>query len=164
MTSREAIASKNITINTIPDMKIFTEIGATNVVDSQAPEQRATATPFTCFKIYFISKAKGNKAKVKIDKLNCPATSYDDMQRLHYCHTRAPSWILSKADNLASSSLQDGATKWLYDTAGTTQSSSTCISECGRSDSYQLKLDFQIANPFLIDQNWYFEKSILFLG
>ena len=114
MTSREAIASKNITINTIPDMKIFTEIGATNVVDSQAPEQRATATPFTCFKIYFISKAKGNKAKVKIDKLNCPATSYDDMQRLHYCHTRAPSWILSKADNLASSSLQDGATKW-YD-------------------------------------------------
>ena len=26
----------------------------------------------------------------------------------------APSWILSWAENLASSSLQDGATKWLY--------------------------------------------------
>ena len=26
----------------------------------------------------------------------------------------APSWILSKAENLASSSLQDGATKWYY--------------------------------------------------
>ena len=26
----------------------------------------------------------------------------------------APSWILSLAENLASSSLQDGATKWLY--------------------------------------------------
>ena len=38
----------------------------------------------------------------------------------HFCHTRAPSWILSKAENLASSSLQDGATKWLYNAAGTT--------------------------------------------
>ena len=26
----------------------------------------------------------------------------------------APSWILSKAENLASPSLQDGATKWVY--------------------------------------------------
>ena len=26
----------------------------------------------------------------------------------------APSWILSQAENLASSSLQDGATKWHY--------------------------------------------------
>ena len=31
----------------------------------------------------------------------------------NFCHTQAPSWILSKAKNLASSSLQDGATKWL---------------------------------------------------
>ena len=31
-----------------------------------------------------------------------------------YCHTRAPSWILSSAENLASSNLQDGATKWYY--------------------------------------------------
>ena len=31
-----------------------------------------------------------------------------------YCHTRAPSWILSQAENLASVSLQDGATKWYY--------------------------------------------------
>ena len=30
--------------------------------------------------------------------------------RKHYCHTRAPSWILSQAENLASFSLQDGAT------------------------------------------------------
>ena len=30
------------------------------------------------------------------------------------CHTRAPSWILSQAENLASVSLQDGATKWYY--------------------------------------------------
>ena len=28
------------------------------------------------------------------------------------CHTRAPSWSLSSAENLLSSSLQDGATKW----------------------------------------------------
>ena len=26
----------------------------------------------------------------------------------------APSWILSQAENLASSNLQDGATKWYY--------------------------------------------------
>ena len=32
---------------------------------------------------------------------------------LPYCHTRAPSWILSQAENLASG-LQDGATKWYY--------------------------------------------------
>merc|ERR1711888_383936 len=38
----------------------------------------------------------------------------------NYCHTRAPSWIFSLAENLASSSLQDGATKWLYYAAGTT--------------------------------------------
>ena len=31
-----------------------------------------------------------------------------------YCHTRGPSWIRSKAENLASSNLQDGATKWYY--------------------------------------------------
>ena len=31
-----------------------------------------------------------------------------------FCHTRAPSWILSQAENLASVSLQDGATKWYY--------------------------------------------------
>ena len=36
-----------------------------------------------------------------------------------YCHTRAPSWILSYAENLASFSLQDGATKWLYYAVGT---------------------------------------------
>ena len=30
------------------------------------------------------------------------------------CHTRAPSWILSYAENLASFSLQDGATKWYH--------------------------------------------------
>ena len=28
--------------------------------------------------------------------------------------TRAPSWILGQAENLASFSLQDGATKWYY--------------------------------------------------
>ena len=33
---------------------------------------------------------------------------------LSYCHTRAPSWILRKTENLASLSLQDGATKWYY--------------------------------------------------
>ena len=33
----------------------------------------------------------------------------------------APSWILSKAENLASSSLQDEATKWLYYLGVTTQ-------------------------------------------
>ena len=32
----------------------------------------------------------------------------------------APSWTLSLAENLASTSLQEGATKWLYNTAGTT--------------------------------------------
>ena len=32
----------------------------------------------------------------------------------YFCHTRAPSWILSQAENLASVSLQDGATKWYY--------------------------------------------------
>ena len=37
-----------------------------------------------------------------------------------YCHNRAPSWIFSSAENLASSSLQDGATRWLYYVAGTT--------------------------------------------
>ena len=37
-----------------------------------------------------------------------------------YCHNRAPSWIFSLAENLASSSLQDGATKWIYYVAGTT--------------------------------------------
>ena len=37
-----------------------------------------------------------------------------------YCHTRAPSWIISCAENLASSSLQDGATKWVYYAVGTT--------------------------------------------
>ena len=48
--------------------------------------------------------------------------SSDDNQHpvLHFCHTRAPSWILSSADNLASSNLQDGATKWLYYAVGTT--------------------------------------------
>ena len=39
---------------------------------------------------------------------------------LSFCHTRAPSWILSYAENLASSSLQDGAMKWLYCAVGTT--------------------------------------------
>ena len=34
-----------------------------------------------------------------------------------FCHIRAPSWIHSKVDNLVSSSLQDGATKW-YDYVG----------------------------------------------
>ena len=29
-----------------------------------------------------------------------------------YCHTRAPSWIFSLAENLGSSSIQDGAMKW----------------------------------------------------
>ena len=32
----------------------------------------------------------------------------------------APSWILSLAENLASSSLQDGATEWHYSLTGTT--------------------------------------------
>ena len=32
----------------------------------------------------------------------------------------ALSWILSKAENLAIPSLQDGATKWIYSAAGTT--------------------------------------------
>ena len=31
-----------------------------------------------------------------------------------YCHTRAPSWILSQAENLVSSILQDGAMEWHY--------------------------------------------------
>ena len=38
---------------------------------------------------------------------------------IEYCHTRAPSWILSQAENLASPSLQDEATKWLYYAVGT---------------------------------------------
>ena len=37
-----------------------------------------------------------------------------DFCYLKYCHTRAPSWILSFAENLASFSLQDGATKLYY--------------------------------------------------
>ena len=39
---------------------------------------------------------------------------------LNYCHTQAPSWILSYTENLANSSLQDGATRWLYYAVGTT--------------------------------------------
>ena len=31
-----------------------------------------------------------------------------------FCHTRAPSWILSQAENLTCFSLQDGATNWYY--------------------------------------------------
>ena len=37
-----------------------------------------------------------------------------NLYALKCCHTRAPSWILSQAENLASFSLQDGATKWYY--------------------------------------------------
>ena len=37
----------------------------------------------------------------------------------------APSWILSLAENLASSSLQDGATEWHYSGTGTTYPPST---------------------------------------
>ena len=36
---------------------------------------------------------------------------------IDFCHTRAPSWNLSKAEYLESYSLQDGATKWLYNAA-----------------------------------------------
>ena len=40
-------------------------------------------------------------------------TEEDDIISIILPHS-APSWILSLAENLASSSLQDGATKWLY--------------------------------------------------
>ena len=36
------------------------------------------------------------------------------MKEYCFCHTRAPSWILSQAENLASSILQDGAMEWHY--------------------------------------------------
>ena len=42
---------------------------------------------------------------------NIKSKIYENLT-FNFCHTRAPSWILSSAENLASSNLQDGATKW----------------------------------------------------
>ena len=39
---------------------------------------------------------------------------------LNFCHTWTPWWMFSSAENRASSSLQDEATKWLYHAAWTT--------------------------------------------
>ena len=44
----------------------------------------------------------------------CSKHSQHSYLKFSNCHTRAPSWTLSKAENLASSSSQDGATKWYY--------------------------------------------------
>ena len=47
---------------------------------------------------------------------SCLILSDIDFYQFNYCllPQSAPSWILSRAENLASSSLQDGATKWYY--------------------------------------------------
>ena len=63
----------------------------------------------TCVKLGFCQLIWAQNVRSRVGQLYCTFDNYAP-----YCHTRAPSWILSQAENLASVILQDGATKWYY--------------------------------------------------
>ena len=56
-----------------------------------------------------------------------PRVSVGHQHMNFFCHTRSPSWILSYAENLASSSLQERVMKWLYYVVGTTHPPTTSV-------------------------------------
>ena len=62
---------------------------------------------FTFWHVFFMAPLREILSHLE----NIKTKIYENLT-FNFFHTRAPSWILSSAENLASSNLQDGATKW----------------------------------------------------